>query len=177
MAATVTDDYTTVDAFDNTTNKVQDDTVVGSTGSTSTTFKVEGTGATSIRIGGSASGNGTWVQNTGGLLDILIDGTATGVTKTEVVGADGDVTFDVNSFLNVDFAGATNLGTFVVMEWSGDVLVDNLAFAPGVDESIWSFNVDEVNKQLTVTAIPEPATLLLVGISGLGIYASRRFRT
>jgi hypothetical protein len=141
------------------------------------TFRVEGTGASSIRIGGSAAGNGTWIQNTGGLLDILIDETATGVTKTEVVGADGDVTFDTGSFLNVDFAGAANPGTFVVMEWDGDVLANNLVFAPGVDENIWSMNVDTVNKQLTVTAIPEPATLLLVGLSGLGIFAARRFRS
>lgn len=141
------------------------------------TFRVEGTGASSIRIGGAAGGNGTWVQNTGGLLDIAIDGTASGVTLIDVVGADGDVTFDANSFLNVDFLGAENLGTFVVMEWDGDVLANNLAFDAGVDTGIWSFNVDEVNKQLTVTAIPEPATLLLVGMSGLGIYASRRFRS
>ncbi|MDF7799029.1 hypothetical protein P4C99_06115 [Pontiellaceae bacterium B1224] len=140
------------------------------------TFRVEGTGASSIQIGGSASGNGTWGQNTGGLLDILIDGTATGVTKIEVVGVDGDVTFDTASYLNVDFAGAENLGTFVVMEWDGEVLANNLAFDPSVDTDVWSFNVDEANKQLTVTAIPEPATLgLVAAFGGTVLFIRRRF--
>jgi hypothetical protein len=146
-------------------------------------FKVDGTGATEVGIGSQSSVDGAWFQS--GLLDIGIDETATGVTKILIdetdgvpgTGWDGNVTFEAGSLLNVDFLGADNLGTFTVMEWEGDVTDNGLAFAPGVDESVWSFDIDETNKLLTVTAIPEPATLGLIGMVSIGLIAVRRFRS
>ncbi|MDF7801928.1 hypothetical protein P4C99_20800 [Pontiellaceae bacterium B1224] len=117
------------------------------------TFKVEGTGASFIGIGGSASGNGTWIQNAGGVLSIRIDETLVGVTAIDVQGATGDVTFEDGALLDVDFTGAfTNGGTFTVMDWEGSVTDHGLQFADGVDTNIWSFNVDAAGKKLTVTA-------------------------
>jgi hypothetical protein len=145
------------------------------------TFHVAGTGATQIGIGSRSSLDGAWTQS--GLLSIGIDETATGVTQILVddvdddgLGAQGNVTFESGSLLNVDFLGAENLGTFTVMEWEGTVTDNGLAFSSAVDTDIWSFNIDEGNKVLTVTAIPEPATLGLIGLVGLGLFASRRFR-
>lgn len=150
---------------------------IGSLGS----FSVAGTAATEIGIGSQSSVDGAWYQS--GLLDIGIDETATGVTRilidetdgTAGSGYDGNVTFDAGSLLNVGFLGSDNLGTFTVMEWEGTVTgAGNLAFAPGVDTSVWSFNVDETNKILTVTAIPEPATLGLIALFGGGMLFVRR---
>lgn len=42
------------------------------------------------------------------------------------------------------------------MEWEGDVFDNGLQFSPSVDKNIWSFRVDETNKQLTVTAAGNP---------------------
>ncbi|VGO11741.1 hypothetical protein PDESU_00287 [Pontiella desulfatans] len=128
------------------------------------TFKVVGNAATQIGIGSSGTSvDGRWVQDSGGTLAVRVAATATGLTKIVVDDQEastdwnGDVTFAAGSLLEVDFAGAfTNGGTFTVMEWEGALLENGLALAPGVDTSIWSFNVDETNKRLTVTAAGAP---------------------
>lgn len=126
------------------------------------TFAVEGSAATAVGIGTAGSTDGTWQQDSGSLLKVRIGQTTTGVTPIFVNdngddGSGGDVTFASGSLLDVDFAGAyTNGGTFTVMEWEGAVADNGLAFAPGVDTGVWSFNVDRVNKELTVTAVGDP---------------------
>lgn len=150
------------------------------------TFSVVGSGAAQIGVGSLEYANnpidGRWVQEGGGMLSLRVDDTAQGLTKifindTTSTDWNGDVTFAAGSLLDVDFAGAyVNEGTFTVMEWEGAVLENKLAFAPGVDTSIWSMNVDEVNKVLTVTAIPEPMSVILVlGSLGSIVFLRRLF--
>ncbi|MCH6255194.1 thrombospondin type 3 repeat-containing protein [Puniceicoccaceae bacterium K14] len=129
---------------------------IGSTG----IFNVQGTGATSIGIGSQNSGDGFWLQSAGGVLKASIDTTATGVTPVFIddvgddgAGTQGNVVFADGALLSVDFITTENPGTFVVMEWEGTVTNNGLAFAPEVDTSIWSFSIDEINRQLTVTAV------------------------
>ena len=123
------------------------------------TFSVIGHGADRIGIGSSGALDGEWYQETGGTLKIRVNATATGVTPIfidEVDSSDGsagNVTFESGALLDVDFTGAfVNGGTFTVMEWEGSLTDNGLAFAPSVDTSVWSFNIDPVNKKLMVTA-------------------------
>ncbi|MDQ8197862.1 thrombospondin type 3 repeat-containing protein [Pelagicoccus enzymogenes] len=124
------------------------------------TFTVNGSAPTAVAIGSYNNVDGRWVQETGGVLKIGIDESATGVTPIfvdETDGTpgnswDGNVTFEAGSLLDVSFLGAENYGTFTVMEWEGELVDNGLEFAPHVDRMRWSFDLDEANKRLTVTA-------------------------
>jgi len=127
------------------------------------TFSVVGHGASRIGIGSSGALDGEWFQDTGGTLKVRVNATTTGITPIFIDevdtsnGSAGNVTFENGALLDVDFTGAfVNGGTFTVMEWEGSVTNNGLAFAPSVDTSVWSFNVDPVNKKLTVTATGAP---------------------
>lgn len=127
-------------------------------------FEVIGSHPGSIGIGsGGGSLDGIWTQHAGSTLSVRIDKTTQGVTpifiddRGQSGGGNGDVRFENGSLLEVDFTAAfLNGGTFTVMEWEGDVLVNGLQFAPSVDTNIWSFEVDSANKRLTVTAAGSP---------------------
>ena len=121
------------------------------------TFSVRGSGAT-IGIGSYGTVDGRWVQESGGLLEIMIDDTNTGVAKIVVDETDGsssfngDVTFENGALLAPSFWGKGTPGTYTIMEWDGTLTDNGLAFHQDVDTDVWSFNVDEANKRLTVTA-------------------------
>lgn len=143
------------------------------------TFRIIGSDAIQIGIGSQSSINGNWDQtatgvlaaqvDAGGITPIFIEGTQTGANA-------GDVTFAAGSLLDLSFEGAAVAGTWTLMQWEGALTDNGLALAPGVDAGIWSFNLDETNKELTITAIPEPATLGLIGLFGVGLLTVRRFR-
>lgn len=137
-------------------------------------FEVIGSHPSSIGIGSNGTLDGLWTQNAGSTLSIRIDKTAQGVTPIfvddvgQTDGGDGDVIFENGALLEVDFTtGFINGGTFTVMEWEGDVTDNGLQFAPAVDTNVWSFQVDAVNKRLTVTATGNPVnrTFIHPGIS------------
>lgn len=93
-----------------------------------------------------------------------------------LIDAGGNAVFDAGSELNVALApGFTPTGpmTWTVANWDGTLTDDGLAFASGVDTDVWSFNVDEVNNQLTVSYVPEPTTLGLLGLGGLALLRRR----
>lgn len=142
------------------------------------TLVVSGADA-SITIGGSAgAGTAEYRQLAGGVLDLHVaaDGLSTIVLDDAASGTVAAI-FDSGSVLNVDFIGADSEGTWTVMEVEGaDITDGGLVFADTVDQSIWSFNVDNsgANGVLTVTAIPEPATLGMVALFGGGILFIRR---
>jgi hypothetical protein len=143
------------------------------------TFSVLGSAATSIGIGSNQSGDGVWLQQSNGVLRAGIDaGGLTEIFIDEVDGTAQTVVFDEGALLDVDyFDDGSGVGTWTVMELENADIVDNgLAFAAGVDTSIWSFDIDNsgANGTLTVTAIPEPATLGLFGLVGGGMLVIRR---
>ena len=150
------------------------------------TFRVAGSGSASIDIGLAESVSGYWNQAADGLLQAQVD--AGGLTtikvwyKDNLVGQAGDAVFANGALLDVSFLGDSDrAGSWDVMTWDG-VLTDNgLAFAPGVDTSIWSFSFVDTDTSgtpdtLRITAIPEPATLsmLLIGAVGIVMFRHRR---
>lgn len=135
---------------------------LGSTNGGIGTFEVQGTDSAQIGIGSHFNIDGSWTQNAGSTLRVKIDRTSQGITPifiddAEDDGTGGDVLFENGSLLDVDFlANYVNGGTFTVMEWEGNLTDNGLQFAPNVDSNIWSFDLDTVNKRLTVTSIGNP---------------------
>lgn len=113
------------------------------------TFTVLGSGATTIGIGSQSSVDGRWVQDAGGTLNCQID--SGGITKifvddTGSSGADdGNVTFADGALLDVSFIGGNQTGTWDLMSWEGTLTDYGLAFAPGVNPALWSFEFVDTN--------------------------------
>lgn len=141
---------------------------------------VNGSQMTEISIGDESTIDGNWIHNGGGLLEIGVDsGGLTPIVVADKGGAGTYATLDSGALLDVSFLDGDQTGTWTVLEVeNGDITDNGLAFAAGVDTGIWSFSVDNsgANGVLTVTAIPEPATIALVGMFGAGLIAVRRFR-
>ena len=149
------------------------------------TFTVNGSGATTIGIGSESTVDGGWIQNSGGTLRGLVDtGGVTKILVDDIAAStggnnkNGDVTFAAGSLLDVGFVGTGVAGTWVLMQWEGSLTNNGLAFAPGVNTSIWSFNIDQTAKTLSITsAIPEPSAFAaLAGLGALGFASQRRRR-
>lgn len=144
------------------------------------TFRVIGSGASSIGIGSEQSGDGGWLQK--GLLSMEIDaGGVTSIFVDDTGGGVGIAEFYSGSLLDLDFAaGVTPYGgTWTLMEVEGTNIVDSgLALSSLVDPA-WSFDIDNsgTNGVLTATFVPEPGTYaLLFGLAGLGLVWFRRSR-
>ncbi len=127
----------------------------------------------------------TYTQKTGGILEPLV-GSAGLKTITSLGNNSGVVAtvFESDSLLKPGFAdGVTPYeDTWTVMNcknhYTPSLSVDDqgLVFAPGVDSN-WSFEwVDASNggKDLEITYVPEPATMALLGIGGIGVLIRRR---
>jgi len=125
------------------------------------TFEVIGSHSIGIDVGSLGSLSGGWIQNNGSVLKVRIDKTKQGITPIFIDNVEkyrgGNVLFKKGAILDVDFTTSLlNGGTFTVMEWEGQATDQGLEFASSVDTNIWSFKVDNANKQLTVTAKGEP---------------------
>ena len=144
---------------------------VGSTG----TFRVLGSTVTEVEIGSEGSLDGNWTQNAGGILEIGID--AGGVTQINIADKGGSGTFanfDAGAILTISELVAPAPGTWTVMEVQNGTISDgglSLLAGPG-----WSYDVDNsgANGLLTVSYVPEPATLALLGLGGLAIISRKR---
>jgi hypothetical protein len=144
------------------------------------TFRVIGSGASSIGIGSQQSVDGGWLQK--GLLSMEIDsGGVTSIFVDDTGGGVGIAEFYSGSLLDLGFAAGVSpyAGTWTLMEVEGADLVDSgLALSPLVDPA-WSFDIDNsgANGVLTATFVPEPGTYaLLFGLAGLGLVWFRRSR-
>jgi hypothetical protein len=153
-------------------------------------FSVVGSGASSIRLGGSNDDSGWFALSSDGTLRMSIDDG--GVTpifveeKDNTSTVENGVEFQLGSELDLSFLGTpAEAGIWTLLELENSDITDSgLAFAAGVDSSAddgigWSFSIDNSgdNGLLTATyAIPEPATLGLFGLVGGGmLFVRRRF--
>ena len=127
-------------------------------------FTVMGTQPSSIGIGGANDDiDGAWHQHSGSSLIVRFDiggctpifiHDNTGTSSTAANFASGSI-LDVGHLVGSGAGG----GTWTVMEVeNGDVVDNGLAFAAGVDTSVWSFSVDNsgANGKLLVTAAGDP---------------------
>ena len=129
-------------------------------------FTVLGSQASQISIGDNDT-NGIWEQNAGSSLVVRMDsGGCTPIILHDNSGTNASLaTFASGSLLDVDHLSGDAGGTWTVMEVeNGNITNNGLAFAPGVDTSIWSFRIDNsgVNGKLLVTAEGDPAGFPLV---------------
>jgi hypothetical protein len=133
------------------------------------TVSVMGSQASEIRIGGANDDiDGNWHQHSGSSLVVRFD--AGGCTPIYIQdNSNTDIgtfaTFESGSILDVDHLTGDGGGTWTVMEVeNGDVTDNGLAFAAGVDTSVWSFSVDNsgANGKLLVTAVGDPTGLPLI---------------
>ncbi|MEJ6648015.1 MAG: carbohydrate-binding protein [Akkermansiaceae bacterium] len=130
------------------------------------TFAVLGSAIGEIGIAASNGDNdATWLQHSGSTLKVGIDlgGVRSIFLNDSATATSGtSATFENGSLLDVSYYGnGSKGGTWTVMEVeNGDVIDNGLAFAPGVNTSVWSFNVDNsgANGLLTVTATGTPDT-------------------
>lgn len=146
-------------------------------------------------LDGSKTGSGTdvtiggkWYQtsaatpgtngNSLGTLKALIDQDAiNNALNMRKIVVTGNAIFDDGSILDPGFASSVTPapGTWTLMTWGGSLTDNGLELAAGVDPN-WSFNFDTLNKALTVTYIPEPATLALMSLGATVIVRRRRTR-
>ena len=129
----------------------------GTAGTANATFRVVGTGASAIGIGTENPGtDGNWTQNTGATLSLrLSPGGVTKILIDDHGNGNNFATFEAGSLLDVDYENLASGGTWTVFELeNGDITDNGLTFAPGVDTSIWSFEVDNsgTNGIITVTS-------------------------
>jgi len=143
------------------------------------------TGVGTVVLDGSKTGagtnmtvNGNFLLNTAnstlkGVIDSDAIATATAMRKVEVT---GNVTFAAGSLLLpvFDSLATPTAGTWTLMSWTGTLTNNGLAFDSSVDTSKWSFLADATAKTLTVTYIPEPATMALLSVGGALMMLKRR---
>ena len=129
------------------------------------TFSVMGSQASSISIGENGV-DGVWFQSSGSTLVLRVDaGGTTPIILNDNDGSGTSATFENGSILDVDHLSGEGGGNWTVLEVENADIADNgLAFAPGVDTSVWSFTVDNsgANGKLIVSAVGDPVGFNLI---------------
>jgi len=117
---------------------------------------------------------------TGGIgsLDILGDTTLGGTLLVEMLGSSADQLNITGDFtLNgatLDVTGLASKGTYTIVTFTGSLLGDGVFATENLPELVTiSYNLDSI----TLTVIPEPASLLLIGPGSMFIVGRRRRRS
>ena len=152
------------------------------------TFRVIGSDATKVDLAGKSGADIKFDVKIGGTLNMQLDDS--GITNIKVHNTysvtnpnydlDGIATFESGSILDMGWeTGATpTVGTYLLLV--ADIIVDNgLALKAGQDvadggdwDIVWGTGSDT----LSVTYVPEPATMVLLGLGGIGVLIRRKRR-
>ncbi len=129
--------------------------------------------------------NGNYTQNSAGILDIQIGGTTPG-TEFSVLNVSGLATLSAGSVLDVSLLNGfipTSNDTFVILTSGGlsgtftddTIQLGNVTFS--VEYSPAGY-LNDVVLGVQISSVPEPASLLMlgIGIAGIGAYVARRRR-
>ncbi|GEM_PF-2803391 len=125
-------------------------------------FIVEG-GLATIQVGN------RYLQRYDSVLEARLD--ATGLSTIVSL---GNADFREDSILDVKALPGAQPGTYTLMTWQGSLVNSSLRFADTVNTDLWSFNLDPVSKTLTITYVPEPATVSMLGLGSLLVLRRRR---
>ena len=138
------------------------DVTIGANG----TFNVEGSAPTEIGVGSAFSGDGEWVQATGGTLRTGLD--AGGITPIliddvddDVNGTQGNVTFEAGAVLDpYDAGGGTNALT-TVMTWEGTLNNNGLVLSDAAIAAGWEMQIVGNELQVQNPNLPDGGDVLL----------------
>ncbi len=150
---------------------------------TSSTLTVGSNGVGKVILDGSRTGNGADLATGGnfslgagsavaGIIDLAAIATPDAMRLIDVT---GNVSFANGSLLlpEFDLSASPTAGTWTLMTWTGSATNNGLSLDPATATG-WSFNLDEIDRQLTVTYVPEPTGLALMTATGLLLGARRR---
>lgn len=130
-----------------------------------------------LLIGG--RGSGVWAMSGDNLntvySEVSYSSMLTGVVKLDV----GSTTTDISVWIDADGNGVVNTDDTADLASAGDldslVGVDTIRLGNGGNGQLFdNLEIAESSADLTTTVIPEPATLGLAGMAGLGVLVIRR---
>jgi hypothetical protein len=153
-----------------------------------------GTGTGTVVLDGSVTSGGDDIVNGRGSTDrvrFLDNSTLRAIIDQDAIDDANnmrkiDCTSSQNSSSNALFADGSLLdpqfdssvtatpGTWTLLTTVTGITDEGVALTASADAAGWEFDIIDDGKTLTVTYVPEPATMVLLGLGGVGILRRRR---
>ena len=119
---------------------------------------------------------------------VNIDWTTSGNAAVAVAAGATVKLFDINLGISPSASPGGQYGVFVRQDASGDVTqtIGSISYQEGAATNIWTFanngsdfstNASGFRSEFTVTAVPEPSSMILAGLGIVGWYGRRKWRS